>query len=345
MKAISPTRFGGGVFDCPVCAEVNNFDPQPYLNEAKMVRLMNRDAQMAVVAARLALENAGIKARSAYRPDEIALFGATGLAGLPLGEVAPLITASTGSNGLFDLDLFGRLGLKAVRPILSFKILSNMPFCFVSINEGIQGPNAIYAPWEGNGAQAVEAGIRALSTGDAKCSLVGGCDVKTHELAFASLQQLGLFSSWCSTGTGIVPGEGAAFLVLEMERDARARGARMYGAVSSFSFRTSCPGKAMSQTREDVLQGLNAQGAVSAVVSSSSEVHSSEIKESSLLKSARISAGITLRPKPYVGDLFAAAAPLQLALGALLTEAGGAQVLVNCFGHGSTQAAFLLDKI
>ncbi len=342
--ADSPKSFDGSVFGCPVCAEVKDFEPQHYLSEAKMVRMMNRDAQLAVAAARLALEHAGVKSGTTHRPEEIALFGATGLAGLPLREVAPLIKASTGSDGGFDLELFGQAGLKAVRPILSFKILSNMPFCFVSINENIQGPNGIYTPWEGNGAQAVEAGIRALQAGDAQCALVGGCDVKTHELAFTSLQQQGLFSSWRKTGNGIVPGEGAAFLVLENEQNALVRGARMYGSVSAVSLRITGKGKDLAQTRAEVLQGLNAPGGVSALLSSSTGEEAWELQEPRILRSARISTEAIIRPKPQVGDLFAAAALLQLALGALLTEGGRSRVLVNCFGHGSTQAAFLLES-
>ena len=51
----------------------------------------------------------------------------------------------------------------------------------------------------------------------------------------------------------------------------------------------------------------------------------------------------TLCPKPQAGNLFAAAAPLQVALGALLARQGTCRVLANCFGHGSEQAAFVLE--
>jgi hypothetical protein len=44
-----------------------------------------------------------------------------------------------------------------------------------------------------------------------------------------------------------------------------------------------------------------------------------------------------------LGDLFAAAAPLQVALAALLAGQLGQPVLANCFGHGTEQAAFLLE--
>lgn len=108
---------------------------------------------------RISHECRGVSPRRSYPPADIALFGATGLAGLPVREVAPLLRASAGANGEFDLTRFGQAGLKAVSPILSFKILSNMPFCFVSINENIQGPNGIYTPWEGEGARRSKQGF------------------------------------------------------------------------------------------------------------------------------------------------------------------------------------------
>lgn len=338
--AASPTGFDASAFACPVCAQVKDFEPHRYVSEAKMVRLMNRDAQLAVAAARLALENAGVKSEVTYPPEEIALFGATGLAGLPMREVAPLLRVSASPNGQFDLARFGQAGLKAVSPILSFKILSNMPLCFVSINENLRGPNAIYAPWEGEGAQALEAGIRALEAGDARCALVGGCDVKTHELAFATLQQHGLFASWSKTGRGAVPGEGAAFLVLETERDALARGAHLYGYLRAFSLRPHCGGEDMAQTRADVLKSLNIRE-TEALVSAEAE---EDVQERAVLKAAGVSFQARICPKKQVGDLFAAAGVLQVALGAALTDAGATTVLAHCFGHGSTQAAFVVER-
>ena len=341
--AASPIGFDASAFACPVCAQVRDFEPQRYASEAKLVRLMNRDAQLAVAAARLALEDAGVKPGTTYPPEDIALFGATGLAGLPVREVEPLLRASAGAEGEFDLTRFGQAGLRAVSPILSFKILSNMPFCFVSINENIQGSNGIYTPWEGEGAQAVEAGIRAVQAGEARCALVGGCDVKTHELAFASLQQQGLFSSWRKTGNGVVPGEGAAFLVLETEEDALARKAQLYGRLSAFRMRPHCSGEDMDQIRVGVLNRLNIHEA-EMFVSSANGDEGRDQQETSILAAARISVGKSICPKKHVGDLYAAAALLQLAMAATLTGAGATTVLAHCVGHGRTQAAFVLEK-
>jgi 3-oxoacyl-[acyl-carrier-protein] synthase II len=341
--AAPPVHFDAAPFACPVCAEIRDFQPQRYVAERKMIRLMNRDAQLAVTAAHLALSDAGVKPGGFYAPDEIALYGATGLAGLPLAEVIPLVKASTSPDGRFDPARFGEAGLRAVSPILSFKILGNMPLCFVSICENIQGPNAIFTPWEGQGAQAIETAIRALESGDAGCALAGGCDVKTHELAFLSLEQHGLFASWRQYQAGVVPGEGSVFLVLETANRAITRGARIYAQVSGFSLRTHQQGTCRSGTYDEVFKGLDlAPEPLSALVAADNGDVPSCTDEREALSSRKIAAATTLHPKKQAGDLFAAAAALQVGLAALLAERDGGRVLANCFGHGSEQAAFVL---
>lgn len=338
-----PTNFDAALFACPVCAQVRDFQPQRHLREAKMLRLMNRDAQLAVAAARMALQDSRLQVGAEYRPDEIALYGATGLAGLPLKEVMPLMAASAGVAGEFDLGRFARAGLRAVSPLLSFKILSNMPVCFVSICENIQGPNAVFTPWEGQGAQAIEAGIRAIESGDARCAFVGGCDVKTHELAFASLEQLGLFTSWTQEKAGVVPGEGAVFLVLEHREAAAVRGARVHARLVGMSLYSGSEGPLNWDAPRRALRGLPGLQAP-VIVASAEGGPASYQQEAETWKEAGLDARRVIHPKPVVGNLFAAAAPLQVALAALLAGSAKQQVLATCFGHGSEQAAFVLEQ-
>lgn len=340
-----PANFDATPFACPVCAEVKDFRPQPYVSEGKMIRLMNRDAQLAVAAAHLALADAGVKPGESHPPEAIALFAATGMAGLPLAEVVPLVEASTGPDGQFDPARFGQDGLRTVSPVLSFKILSNMPLCFVSICENIQGPNGVYTPWEGQGAQAVEAAIRALESGEAQCAVAGGCDVKTHELAFLGLEQQGLFDSWRQSQTGVIPGEGAVFLVLETAERAAARGAQAYARISDFDRRTHRQGVTRAETCIKLLAELELPTKTPEVIvaADSGDTATGET-ERQALAATQVSARTVVHPKKQAGDLFAAAAALQIGLGALLVERGAGRVLANCFGHGSELAAFVLEQ-
>ena len=387
-----PTGFDPAPFSCPVCAEIPDFRPDEHVPEPKAVRLMNRDTQLAVAAARLAMRDAGVTAGATYPADQIALYGATGMAGLPLAEVAPLVKYAA-SDGRFDARLFGAVTLKRVRPVLSFKILSNMPISFVSIFEGLQGPNAVYNPWEGQGAHAIIAGVRAVARGKAACALVGGCDVKTHELAFVALQQHGVFRPWREAGRGGVPGEGAAFLVLEDEQRARARGATVYARVAAWRAATAPSGVSPAATYAGILAPLTAP-APEVVVSADEYCVSyggasqagwhghaplrdhvpgtasgpslpsghatardnatpqrltqyADEAEAQALEECGAAPATCIAPKRHIGNLFAAAAAAQVALGAALARrsAAGTRVLANTFGFGSEQAAFLLEAV
>ena len=342
VRAIAPPRdFDASPFACPVCAGIGEFRPQDFVAEAKLIRLMSREAQLAAAAAHLALQDAGLRPGGAHAPEDIGIFGATGMAGLPVREILPLLKASADADGRFDLEKFGADGLHAVSPILSFKILSNMPVCFVSISANIQGPSAVYTPWEGHGARAIESGILALQAGDARCVLAGGCDVKTHELAFLALEQLGVFDSWRNAGVGPAPGEGAVFLVLETESTARTRDAKIHARIAGWNFQC-LHGPPQAEALGRVLGGLATKN-IGALIAAANSDPALDQAEAAALALAQIAPALVLSPKKHLGDLFAAAAPLQVALAALAAQRTGQAVLADCFGHGTEQAAFLLE--
>ena len=80
-----------------------------------------------------------------------------------------------------------------------------------------------------------------------------------------------------------------------------------------------------------------------ALVSAADDVLTFRDDEAQAVASAGVAVESMLCPKMHVGNLFAAAAALQVALGAVLAERLGGAVLAHCFGHGSDPAAFLLE--
>jgi 3-oxoacyl-[acyl-carrier-protein] synthase II len=339
--------FEVGKFDCPVCAPVREFDAEEYFPGNKTLRLMNRDAQMAVVAARLAMEDAAVRSGDTYPSEGIALFGSTGTAGMSVEEISRVIRYAANDDGSLSLERFGSIALRRVRPVLSFRILANMPICFVSIFESIRGPNAVYTPWEGQGAQAISAGFRAVRRGDVPCALVGGCDVKCRELSFVSLQQLGVFESWKQYGSGGIPGEGAAFLVLEEETAAAKRGKRPYALVKDHIIESTSGMSKLEDIACSIISQLKRPDAVPAVVGAGDGNSSVETSETRAFERAHLECRDLLRPKSNMGDLFAAAAPAQVGLAAQLArqQEQGQTVMANCFGYGSEKAAFLLEAM
>ena len=62
-SAAQPSPFAPSSWRAPVSPRSCDFDAEQYFPENKTLRLMNRDAQMAVVAARLAMADARHRAR------------------------------------------------------------------------------------------------------------------------------------------------------------------------------------------------------------------------------------------------------------------------------------------
>jgi len=353
-----PSGFDPSGFLCPVAGEVHDRCIDELVKDRKEARLMGRDALLAVAAARLALQDSGIVFGRDCSPEDVALVGATGMAGLPFGEIEALVRASADDHGWFDLRLFGEKGLRVTRPVISFKILNNMPLCFVSIFEGIQGTNLIFNPWEGQGALAIWEGIRCIERGEARLAVAGGCDCKSHNLAFVTLQQYGMFDSWRRSGTGMVPGEGAGFLVLERASVARKRKACIYclfrrvghasdlDAMTGYTSRWHPLAEAMENGMRDaetrpgiVFSGVDGDIAGDAV-------------ENEALERVGLARLPSIAVKLHVTNLFAAAAVTNVGLAAYALSSGafaGAArgrsspaAIVNCFGPGTEKVSFLL---
>ena len=344
--AVTPP-FDVSQFDCRLHAAIEQFDAEKYFPENKMLRLMNRDSQMAVVAARLAMNDAGVRADREYRGEDIALYGATGAAGMAVEEIAEIIKYATSDDGAMSIERFGRVALRRVRPVLSFKILANMPVCFVSIFENIRGPNAVYTPWQGQGAQAIVSGIRAIHRGEVPCALVGGCDVRTRELSFVNLQQLGMFESWKRYGKGTIPGEGAVFILLESESGAIARNRKCYARISRYAMRSVGSRTALAEGLTRLISQLKISEQPTVVMAAGDGDVFFTDAESEAMEKAGIKPQKVLRPRAGIGDLYAASAAAQLALGARFAgePAGRQTILVNCFGYGSEQGCFVLEAV
>ena len=342
--AAPPSTFDASAFFCPYCAEIPDFDPRRIFPENKTLRMMNRDALLAIVSARRAMEDAGLVIGTPYSGEDIGLFGSTGLAGMPLEDIRKLVDNAAGDHGELDLHRFGHEALKRVRPVLSFKILANMPICFVSIFEGIRGHNAVYTPWEGQGARAIEAGILAVQSGRTQVAMVGGCDTKSNLLGFIALQQHGLFDTWRETGMGPLPGEGSAFLVLEEESQAVARDAHIHARITDFAVRTKDTQRPQGQLG-DIIQSL-VSPRPEVIMGSSDGVAGEQESERQLIHEVAGSGVEILFPKPHMGNLFAASAAGQVALAATACETGACNTsLANCIGHGSEMGLFRLEAV
>jgi len=193
------------------------------LGGRRMLKYMSDAAVLGCLAGREALQDADAKAR--FVPDRMGLYAGTGLAAASINEVRKMVEESIDEAGEFSCRLLGERGLAASNPLLSFKILANMPPCLISIMEGIKGPNLIFTPWEGQTGAAFLEAWKAVACGEVDCALAGASDSAAHPATFLYLWQAGLLKE------GEYPASGSAYLVLEGLETARKDGRPIYAAV------------------------------------------------------------------------------------------------------------------
>ena len=229
--------------ELPYAGEIQDFDPKEYVKQRKSLKVMSREIQMAVAASFLALEDGGVN------PEQIDcdLFGVyvgCGIINTELDEIGAGIRAGLDAEGRFQSGRFGSEGIPSLFPLWFLKYLPNMPACHVSITYGLRGPSNTITTSSCAAAQAIGEAARTIERGDALFMLAGGTDSKLNGIGLSRLFHLGLLagkesmhpqdSSMDTSLSGIVPAEGAGFLVLEEYEHALSRGARIYAEIAGY---------------------------------------------------------------------------------------------------------------
>jgi len=210
--------------DTPI-AQLPDFDPAQRLGSRRMLKYMSDAAVLGCVAAREALHDAGVSGR--FEPERIGLYAGSGLAAASVSEVQTMVEESIDEAGAVSCRLLGERGLPGTNPLLSFKILANMPPCLVSIIETIKGPNFVFTPWEGQTGAALLEACRAVASGQVDCALAGAADSAGHASTFVYLRQAGLL------GDDELAASAAGYLVLESAESASRDGRRVYAHVAN----------------------------------------------------------------------------------------------------------------
>ncbi len=331
-QGIAALEFPGShAFPHSFCGSVTNFHPADFISQRKMIKLMNREAQMAVSAAGLAINDAGLEGH--YSPYRTGLYLGTGLTSGQLADLIRLVENSIDENNRFSYQRLGTEALPNCNPLLSFKILTNMPLCYISILFQVKGPNLVFNPWSSHTAQAIGEGMYAIKQGDIDCAIVGGCDSKSHYTGFLTFSKLVLLSKkgisrpFDKESDGIVLSEGACMLILEDREKAESRGAKIYAELSGYATVTDPDSRTLFSNNPAVLENAMKQAIsnadldeddidlVCAAANSHPEGDQAEARAiASLFKAGcpPISA-----VKAFTGDMAAAAAPFQLAVCAM----------------------------
>lgn len=266
------TRFDPAGFASRLASEVPEFAIKDFVPKhyRKATKVMARDIELAVLAARNAVLDAGLVTRGvleegattpttypsermgchigagliAAETDEMTIAMATARIGSASGGSA-IGGTGTGENS-FSLRAWGGEGgggMDQLTPLWLLKYLPNMLACHVTIIHGAEGPSNTITCAEASGLLSIGESTRVIKRGAADLCFSGGAESKVNLMGLLRLELAGWFAPtgdasdgaaivrpFDPSASGTLAGEGGGILVLEEREAALRRGASAVAA-------------------------------------------------------------------------------------------------------------------
>ncbi|MCK5305641.1 MAG: beta-ketoacyl-ACP synthase II [Candidatus Omnitrophica bacterium] len=214
------TKFDVSQYAAQIAGEVKDFDPSGLIN-SKELRKMDGFVQYAVVAAKQAVEDAGIDFDK-IEPERIGCVMGSGIGGLMTIEKQHTILLERGP--------------KRISPFLIPMLIVNMAPGQIAINYNLKGPNFAIVTACASSNHAIGEAFRLIQAGRADIMLAGGtenCICPLGVGGFCSAKALSTRNDdprhasrpFDKERDGFVMAEGAGILVLESFDLAKKRGA------------------------------------------------------------------------------------------------------------------------
>jgi 3-oxoacyl-[acyl-carrier-protein] synthase II len=217
-------------YDCQIGGEVRGFDPKPFFRNPKDIRRTDRFAQLALAAAKMALENSGIDLEKLNR-DRFGVIVSSGIGGLKTLEdqYRVLVTKGPSRNSAFTIPM----------------LISNMASGLISMEYGLHGPNLCIVTACATSNNAIGESWRMIKFGDADVFLAGGSEASIVAIGLAGFSAMRALSTrndeperasrpFDRDRDGFVMSEGAGVLVVEELEHAKARGAKIYCELTGY---------------------------------------------------------------------------------------------------------------
>ncbi|MRR06285.1 MAG: beta-ketoacyl-[acyl-carrier-protein] synthase family protein [Deltaproteobacteria bacterium] len=220
-SAIGPVDlFDVSPFPVRIAAQVRDFDPLSHFDRKAAARLSRAD-QFGVIAAGEALQESGVT--KCYSPYDIGVSLGAGAAGMLQAEQWLSETL---------------LGKKA-RPSLLRGLLPDRTTTAIASQYGLGGYQGTITTACSSSSTAIGWGADLVASGRLKAIVCGGSDAISL-LTFAGFNSLRVVdpepcAPFSLARKGLTLGEGAAFLVLEEEDEAKRRGAKIYGYILGYA--------------------------------------------------------------------------------------------------------------
>src|SRR5204863_3115715 len=223
--------FDTSAYDCRIGGQVHNFDPKPFFKNPKDVRRTDRFTQLAMAAAKMALDNSGIDTEKLDRRDRFGVIVSTGIGGLKTlqEQLTVLLTKGPSRNSPFTIPM----------------LISNMASGVISMEFDLHGPNLCIVTACATSNNAIGEAWRIIKFGDADIFLAGGSEASIIPVGLAGFSAMKALSTrndepqrasrpFDRDRDGFVMGEGGGVAVVEAESFARARGAHIYAELVGY---------------------------------------------------------------------------------------------------------------
>jgi len=219
------TQFDTTGYRSQLAAEIPAYTRDAAYSE-KAWRRLSRSDQVAIIASREALDDAGLLEGDVDR-ERIGVLLGSGTANLMRNE-----------EWFAEMR---RVGVRRASPAKIFNHFPSTPSDTVAATFGLEGLKASVLSACSSGTVAVGYGADAIRWGQIDAALAGASDVLCR-LTFSGFNALRLVDTepcrpFCRTRKGMNLGESAAILVLEDLSHARRRAARIYAEIAGYGVR------------------------------------------------------------------------------------------------------------
>ncbi len=223
------TKFDASEHSSKIAGEVKDFDATNYMDKHD-ARRMDRFAQFAVAAARMAVDDSGLDV-SAEDPERVAVVVGSGIGGMETCTV--------------EFKKIMTMGPRRISPTFIPMMISNIAAGQIAILFGAKGPNLGITTACATSSHSLGEAVRIIRCGEADVAIAGGSEAAIVPLAVAGFCANRALTTRNDTPEaascpfdrrrdGFVMSEGAGMLILETLEHARARGARIYAELVGY---------------------------------------------------------------------------------------------------------------
>lgn len=223
------TKFDPSNFNVQIAAELKDFHPEDFLDRKK-IRRTDPFIQYALIAARMAIDDAGLTI-NANNASSI---------GVVLGSCA-------GGMTMYGKNLFAlrNEGADKVSPFFIPGFIANMAAGEVSMAFGARGPSKCVVTACATGSNCIGDAFRHIQYSEADAMIAGGSDAYVLPIAVAGFDKMRTLSRrnnepekasrpFEKNRDGFVIGEGAGVVILEEMKSAVRRGAKIYAELIGY---------------------------------------------------------------------------------------------------------------